>query len=69
LALGAWGAVQATAAGLAIAVGGVIRDVIDSVYQAPLGYEVVYAIEVVLLLVTVLTMMPLVKKSPQMARN
>lgn len=69
LALGAWGAVQATAAGLAIAVGGVIRDVIDSVYQAPLGYEVVYAIEVVLLLVTVLTMMPLVKKSPQMTRN
>ena len=33
LALGAWGAVQATAAGLAIALGGIIRDVVAS--QAP----------------------------------
>ena len=28
LALGAWGAVQATAAGVAIALGGVLRDVV-----------------------------------------
>ena len=63
LALGAWGAVQATAAGLAIAVGGIIRDVVDSIYQPPLGYEMVYAIEIILLIATVLTMIPLMKKS------
>jgi BCD family chlorophyll transporter-like MFS transporter len=42
LALGAWGAVQATAAGVAIAAGGVIRDLLDSHYQAPFGYDMVY---------------------------
>src|SRR6201999_2658621 len=31
LALGAWGAVQASAAGLAIALGGIIRDVVAGV--------------------------------------
>ena len=66
LALGAWGAVQATAAGAAIAVGGVIRDVIDAVYQAPSGYDVVYSIEVGMLLVTIMTMMPLLRKSPSL---
>ncbi len=63
LALGAWGAVQATAAGLAIAIGGIIRDLIDSVYQAPLGYEAVYLIEIVMLFLTVLAMIPLIKKN------
>ena len=66
LALGAWGAVQATAAGLAIAVGGIIRDVVDSIYQPPLGYEIVYAIEIILLIATVLTMIPLMKKIPSL---
>ena len=64
LALGAWGAVQATAAGLAIAAGGVIRDLIDTFYQAPLGYDFVYSIEIVMLAITVITMLPLMKKPP-----
>jgi BCD family chlorophyll transporter-like MFS transporter len=68
LALGAWGAVQATAAGLAIAVGGIIRDVIDSIYQPPLGYEMVYTIEIILLIATVLTMIPLMKKNSSLIR-
>ena len=66
LALGAWGAVQATAAGVAIAAGGVIRDLIDALfYQAPLGYDIVYALEIMMLVITMLTMMPLIKKLPQ----
>jgi len=68
LALGDWGAVQATAAGFAIAIGGIIRDVVDSAYQAPFGYDAVYAIEIGLLLITMITMMPLMKKLPQVIR-
>ena len=68
LALGAWGAVQATAAGLAIAAGGVIRDLIDTFYQAPLGYDFVYSIEIVMLAITVITMLPLMKKPPHVVR-
>ena len=68
LALGAWGAVQATAAGLAIAAGGVIRDLIDTFYHAPLGYDFVYSIEIVMLAITVITMLPLMKKPPHVVR-
>jgi BCD family chlorophyll transporter-like MFS transporter len=63
LSLGAWGAVQATAAGLAIAVGGVIRDV---VLAAPLGgatpagpYVPVFALEAALLLLALIVALPL----------
>jgi len=68
LALGAWGAVQATAAGFAIAAGGIIRDVVDSVYWAPLGYEAVYFIEIVMLFLTVVAMAPLIRKSPPLVQ-
>jgi BCD family chlorophyll transporter-like MFS transporter len=68
LALGAWGAVQATAAGLAIAVGGIIKDLIDGVYQAPVGYDVVYMIEMAILLMTVFTMIPLIRKNPSLVQ-
>jgi BCD family chlorophyll transporter-like MFS transporter len=61
LALGAWGAVQATAAGLAIAVSGIIRDVVDAYLGAPLGYEVVYSLEVGMLVLTVMAMTPLLR--------
>ena len=66
LALGAWGAVQASAAGLAVALGGVIRDVVaaaaaahpllPAIGAAATGYTAVYAIELALLLVTVVAM-------------
>ena len=65
LALGAWGAVQATAAGVAIAAGGVIRDLLDSHYQAPFGYDMVYSIEIAMLAITMITMVPLMKKWPR----
>ena len=74
LALGAWGAVQATAAGVAVALGGVIRDVLAGLghselapsFSAPASaYTAVYAIEIVLLLATVVAMAPLLRRSPQ----
>lgn len=69
LELGAWGAVQATAAGAAILVGGIIRDVVN-VYamdgtlgvalQNPVtGYGVVYHIEIALLFATLIALGPL----------
>ncbi len=72
LALGAWGAVQASAAGIAVALGGVLRDLVGGLMQrhglAPTavasaaGYETVYAIEIVLLAVAVLAMTPLMRR-------
>jgi BCD family chlorophyll transporter-like MFS transporter len=66
LALGAWGAVQATAAGAAIACGGILRDLIFHAAPAtPLGaaagYDFVYAVELALLCVTLVAMLPLTR--------
>jgi BCD family chlorophyll transporter-like MFS transporter len=70
LALGAWGAVQATAAGLAIAVGGIIRDGVGSLAASgrlgealsgpAIGYTTVYHIEILLLFATLVAIGPLV---------
>lgn len=72
LAVGAWGAVQATAAGLAIALGSMIRDVFNvlrdandaaaGVLQSAGGYLTVYAIEIVLLAATIALTYPLVRR-------
>jgi BCD family chlorophyll transporter-like MFS transporter len=72
LALGAWGAVQATAAGVAMAMGGIIRDIVaalarQNVFGPALtgpatGYTFVYSIEVVLLFATLVAMGPLVRR-------
>ena len=65
LALGAWGAVQATAAGLAMALSGAIRDVVDKATgagDAASGYVTVYALEIGLLLVTVAVTAPLIRR-------
>jgi BCD family chlorophyll transporter-like MFS transporter len=69
LALGAWGAVQATATGLAIAFGGAARDVVSQlaangvfgpVLTGPsTGYTFVYHIEVLLLFATLVAIGPL----------
>jgi BCD family chlorophyll transporter-like MFS transporter len=60
LALGAWGASQATAAGLGIALGGVIRDLVASATHQPAsGYHAVYGLEIVLLFVTLASAAPL----------
>ncbi len=67
LALGSWGAVQATAAGLGAAMGGIIRDVGSrgggfGLWNAQAaGYVIVYALEVGLLLITLAAMLPLLR--------
>jgi len=68
LALGAWGAVQASAAGVAIALGGIIRDVVD--HHAPAhnlgpaaGYHAVYGLEIILLFATLVAMWPLLRRN------
>jgi BCD family chlorophyll transporter-like MFS transporter len=70
LALGAWGAVQASCAGLGIAVGGLLRDGVALLVQsdAPTasmamratGYASVYILEIALLLVGLAAIGPLV---------
>jgi BCD family chlorophyll transporter-like MFS transporter len=71
LALGAWGAAQATAGGLSIVVGGTLRDVIsnfamsgglgEGLMNPALGYSVVYHIEIYLLFFTLIALGPLVR--------
>lgn len=73
LALGAWGAAQATAAGIAIAMGGGLRDWVNSIatsgqwgeaLNAPsTGYSFVYHAEIGLLFVTLAILGPLVRQS------
>jgi len=72
LALGAWGAAQATAAGLAIAFSGIANDTIGSLasrgalgetlIDPATGYAFVYGLEVLLLLATLVAIGPLVKR-------
>jgi BCD family chlorophyll transporter-like MFS transporter len=69
LALGAWGAVQATAAGLAMGLGGILRDVIASFWGPLAGYEVVYGIEILLLLGTLALMAPLMQTTPPLSND
>jgi MFS transporter, BCD family, chlorophyll transporter len=71
LALGAWGAAQATAAGLSIAIGGGIRDTVNSLATSgqlgealanpATGYSVVYHLEILLLFMTLVALGPLVR--------
>jgi BCD family chlorophyll transporter-like MFS transporter len=71
LALGAWGAVQATSAGIAIALGGAVRDGIThlavhgslgpALTGASTGYGAVYQIEIFLLFATLVAIGPLVR--------
>jgi MFS transporter, BCD family, chlorophyll transporter len=73
LALGAWGAAQASAAGAAIALGGAIRDVVATLAEQgalgaalndpATGYSVVYHIELALLFATLVAIGPLVGRS------
>jgi BCD family chlorophyll transporter-like MFS transporter len=73
LALGAWGAAQATAAGLAVAFGGAIRDGVnalalsgrlgEALNNPATGYSVVYHLEILLLFGTLVALGPLVRLS------
>lgn len=79
LVLGAWGAAQATAAGLSIAIGGALRDSVGShamagnfgdVFVTPtFGYAFVYQIEILLLFVTLIAMAPLVRTLPYIPKS
>ncbi len=72
LALGAWGAVQATAAGVGIAVSGVLRDLINIVFAGGGGlfgldsvtssYVAVYLLEITLLVLTVAATIRLMRR-------
>ncbi|RAI57686.1 BCD family MFS transporter [Roseicella frigidaeris] len=71
LALGAWSAVQATAAGTAIAAGGLLRDAVaelaaggalgEALAIPATGYGVVYLLEIALLFLTLAVIGPLVR--------
>lgn len=71
LALGAWGAVQATAAGSAVLLSGVLRDFVgvlaargdlgSTLQQDATGYSFVYHTEILLLFVTLVALGPLVR--------
>ena len=79
LALGAWGAVQSTAAGLAMFLGGALRDVVTGLTSggalgtalaAPFtGYSVVYHVEMLLLFITLIAIGPLVQRNVRPARS
>ena len=76
LALGVWGAVQASAAGTSTALGGLIRDSVSSLaakgtfgeaLSGPaIGYSVVYHIEIALLFATLVAVGPLVRGAREM---
>ena len=71
LALGAWGAAQATAAGLSIFLGGSLRDLVGhlatsgrlgpALTDAAFGYSFVYHLEIGLLFATLAVLGPLVR--------
>lgn len=71
LALGAWGAVQATSLGLSMALGGGLRDLVSGLAlhgdlggvltSVGAGYSAVYHLELLLLFMTLVALGPLVK--------
>ncbi len=72
MVLGAWGAVQATAAGVAMAMGGVVRDIAshlamqgwlgESLISKATGYSVVFHLEIYLLFVVLVALGPLARR-------
>jgi BCD family chlorophyll transporter-like MFS transporter len=75
MVLGAWGAVQATASGIAMALGGVTRDVVGHLAEQGLlgealvspvtGYSVVFHIEMYMLFCVLIALGPLVSRKRQ----
>jgi BCD family chlorophyll transporter-like MFS transporter len=83
LALGAWGAVQASTAGVAIALGGALRDAIsalatngalgEALVNPATGYSFVYHVELYMMFVALIALGPLVRprshiNTPQSAK-
>jgi len=69
LAMGAWGAVQATAAGVGMALGGIVRDTVAMVSSPVMGYSAVYLIEILLLALTLWAMGPLMRSAVRPQTN
>jgi BCD family chlorophyll transporter-like MFS transporter len=79
IALGAWGAVFATAEGSSFAVSGILKDWVSHLVasgrlgpalRAPtVAYDVVYLLEIVVLLATIVALVPLVRRQVAMARD
>jgi BCD family chlorophyll transporter-like MFS transporter len=77
LALGAWGAVQATCTGAAIALGGALRDLVsaaalqgwlgEALATPATGYSFVYHVELALLFATLIVIGPLVRDGARSA--
>jgi BCD family chlorophyll transporter-like MFS transporter len=77
LAIGAWGSVQATVAGLGIVLGGLFRDILSSfavrgalgpgLTSPAVGYGFVYGLEIALLFGTLIALGPLVRRSTALA--
>ncbi len=73
LSIGLWGAAQATSAGIAIAMGGLVRDIVShlatteqlgpALTGAAVGYCTVYLIEIVVLFAGIIAIGPLVRGS------
>ncbi|MEM9667988.1 MAG: BCD family MFS transporter [Pseudomonadota bacterium] len=71
IALGAWGAVQASAAGIALALGGAIRDAFETIAasgalgtgfsSAGIGYSGVYHIEILMLFIALVALGPIAR--------
>jgi len=69
LALGAWGAIQATCYGIAVGLGGALRDIFAALnpfagfgmdWSGPVvGYTVVYGLEILLLIAALIVLFPL----------
>jgi BCD family chlorophyll transporter-like MFS transporter len=74
LALGAWGAVQATAAGIAVALGGIIRDAILGLpgaagFRPEVAYTPVFGLELALLLAAVLAIILVRRKQARLSQT
>ena len=73
MVLGAWGAVQATASGLSMAVGGILKDGFaqianngyfgEALMDKSSGYGLVFALEMLLLFIALIAMAPLSRKA------
>jgi BCD family chlorophyll transporter-like MFS transporter len=77
-ALGAWGGVQATAAGIGVGISGVLRDAVSGLANdgalgagtsPATGYITVYQIEIVLLFATLAVIGPLVRSGKRTTRQ
>jgi BCD family chlorophyll transporter-like MFS transporter len=74
IALGAWGAVQATAAGIGIIVSGAIRDGVGNLAMSGAlgpgmaspftGYSIVWHLEIALLFMSLIALGPLARRTP-----